>query len=147
MLVNAPAPMNAAQKAWATRRARDTARADIQTLNRGVEQPSAVYDPKRPVVDIWLDDAKVGCGMRRYVVLECGSRWVKLFYYPSLVTVTVDRLTFDRKAKPAKDAHKRTIARIIRENMAQAERINAQAKRPVMADGGARAKQALQVLR
>src|SRR5579864_7767119 len=114
MLAESPTPMNAAQKAWATRRAREAARADIATISRGIEQPSAAYDPKKPVVDINLDDPKVGCGLRRYVVLECGTRWVKLFYYPSLITVRVDRLTFDRKAKLAKDAKKRVIARIIR---------------------------------
>lgn len=147
MLAETAPTMNAAQRAWATRRARDAARADIKTIAAGIEQPSAAYDPKKPVVDIWLDDAKVGCGMRRYVVLECGPRAVKLFYYPSLVTVTVDRLTFDRKAKPARDARKRKIAQIIRDNVALAERVNAQAGRPVMAEGGARAKQTLAVLR
>jgi hypothetical protein len=147
MIIEQAAPMNAAQKAWATRRARDAARADIKTISKGIDQPSAAYDPKRPVVDIFLDDNKVGSGLRRYVVLECGPRVVRLFYYPTLTLVKVDRLTFDRKAKPAKDAKKRTIARIIRANVEQAERINKQSGRPVMAEGSAWAKQALAVLR
>ena len=147
MLLEAPVPMNAAQKAWATRRARDAARDDIKTLNVGVQVPSVAYDPSRPVVDLNIDDPRVGCGWRRYVVLECGTRWVKLFYYPLLTIVTIDRLTFDRKAKVAKDAKKRTISRIIRANLQQARRINAQAKKPVMAEGGVRAKQALAMLR
>ena len=147
-MIAAPAePMNAAQKAWATRRAQAAARSDIATLKAGVTKPSPAYDPEKPVVDLWLDDVKVGCGQRRYVVLEVGAKAVKLFYPPQLVMVTVDRLTFDRHAKPAKNAKPRKLARIIRDNVASAKRINEAAGRPVMPDGGARAKQALQVLR
>lgn len=147
MLAETAAPMNAAQRAWATRRARDAARADIKTLNAGVDKPSAVLDPDKPVVDIDLDDVKLGCGMRRFVVLECGPRWVRLFYPPRLVAVRIDRLTFDRKARPAKDAKKRVLARIIRQNVENAKRINAEAGRPVMAEGEGAAKLALAVLR
>jgi hypothetical protein len=142
-----PATMNAAQKAWATRRARDAARADIVTLNKGVEAPSPALNESKPVVDLYLHDSPVGSGLRRYIVLECGPKWVKLFYYPSLTMVRIDRLTFDRKAKAAKDAKKRTLARIIRANVELAERINRQAGKPVMAEGGVWAKQALAVLR
>ena len=147
MLAETPAPLNAAQKAWATRRARQAARDDIKTISAGVSTPAPAYDPKKPVVDIWLDDVKVGCGTRRFVVLECGPRWVKLFYYPTLSTIRIDRLTFDRKARLATDSKKRTIANIIRRNVEQAKRINEHARKPVMPEGGSAAKQALAVLR
>lgn len=138
--------MNAAQKAWATRRARAEARSTIATIKRGVENPSPAYDASKPVVDLWLDDNRIGCGQRRFIVLECGTKAVKLFYPPQLATITVDRVTFDRHAKPAADAKPRKLARIIRDNVAQAKRVNEASGRPVMAEGGARSKQALQVL-
>lgn len=147
MLAEIAAPMNAAQRAWATRRARDAARVEIATIKAGVTKPSPAFDPDKPVVDLWLDDARVGCGQRRFIVLEVGTKHVKLFYPPQLVLVTVDRVTFDRHAKPARDAKVRKLARIIRGNVASAKRINEAAGRPVMPDGGARAKQALKVLR
>jgi hypothetical protein len=146
MLAELAAPMNAAQRAWATRRARDAARVEIAAIKAGVEQPSRAFDPDKPVVDLWLDDARVGCGQRRYIVLEVGTRWVKLFYPPQLALVTIDRVTFDRHAKPARDAKVRKLARIIRDNVAAAKKINEAAGKPVMPDGGARAKQALQIL-
>ncbi|WP_316227846.1 hypothetical protein [Bradyrhizobium sp. SZCCHNR3015] len=138
--------MNPAQKAWATRRAREAARADIRTLNAGIEKPSAVLKTSKPVVDINLDHHAIGCGLRRFVVLDCGPRLVKLFYYPTLTTVTIDRLTFDRKAKYARDAKRETIARIIRANLALADKINSHACKPIVSDGGADAAKALQVL-
>lgn len=147
MLRESPAPLNAAQKAWATRWARDAARADIATLNAGVVEPSTAFNPKKPVVDLNIDDAKVGCGMRRYVVLDVGPRVVRLFYYPLLATVVVDRLTFDRKARPAKKTDPRVIARIIRENLARVDRVNSAAGTLVLSDGGPATAQALQVLR
>lgn len=147
MLAEYAAPISAAAKAWATRRARDAARVEIAAIKAGVTKPSPAYDPDKPVVDLWLDDARVGCGQRRYIVLEVGTKAVKLFYPPQLVLITVDRVTFDRHARPARDAKVRKLARIIRDNIASAKRVNEAAGRPVMPDGGARAKQALKVLR
>lgn len=147
MLAEHAVPMNAAAKAWATRRAHAAARVEIAAIKAGVTKPSPAFDPDKPVVDLWLDDARVGCGQRRYIVLEVGTKWVKLFYPPQLVLVTVDRVTFDRHARPARDAKVRKLARIIRDNVASAKRVNEAAGRPVMPDGGARAKQALKVLR
>lgn len=147
MLAEHQAPLNAAQRAWATRRARDAARVEIATIKAGVTKPSPAYDPDKPVVDLWLDDARVGCGQRRYIVLEVGTKHVKLFYPPQLVMITVDRVTFDRHARPARDAKVRKLARIIRDNVAAAKRVNEAAGKPVMPDGGARAKQALRALR
>lgn len=139
--------MNAAQKAWATRRARESARIEIATVKAGIKTASPAYDPNRPVVDLWLDDQRVGCGRRRYVVLEVGTKIVRLFYPPLLALVTIDRLTFDRHARPARDAKPRAIRRIIRDNIAMANRLNHGLAKPVMSDGGARAKQALELLK
>jgi hypothetical protein len=147
MLTDTVKPMNAAQKAWATRRARDAARADIVRLNAGVETPAVAYRENKPVVDINIDDAKVGCGTRRFVVLDCGPRVVRLFYYPTLVTITVDRLTFDRKAKYARDSKREKIAAIIRKNQKLADTINGEARKIVVPDGGADAVKALEMLR
>jgi hypothetical protein len=147
MLKESPAPMNAAQRAWATRRAKAAARADQETLKAGVEAPSPALKTSKPVVDINIDHHAIGCGTRRYVVLDCGPRLVRLFYYPTLTAVTIDRLTFDRKAKYARDAKRDTIARIIRQNQQLADKINNQAKAIVMPDGAADAVKALEVLR
>src|ERR1700724_1969420 len=116
--------MNAAQRAWATRRATAAARADIVTLNQGVAAPAPAFKENKPVVDIALDDPKVGCGLRRYVVLDCGPRLVRLFCYPTLTTITIDRLTFDRKAKYARDSKAARITAIIRRNLKLADKIN-----------------------
>jgi hypothetical protein len=146
MLAEPIKPMSAAQKAWATRRARDSARVEIATIKAGVSRPSAAFDPDKPVVDLWLDDIKVGCGQRRYVVLECGTKWVRLFYPPRLISLTIDRVTFDRHAKPATNAKPKVLRRIIRDNVAMAKRINELGDH-AMPDGGARAKQAVRALR
>ena len=147
MLKQSPAPMNAAQRAWATRRSREAARADIQKLNAGIATPAPAFKESKPVVDLWVDDAKIGCGRRRFVVLDCGPRVVRLFCYPLLTTIIVDRLTFDRSAKYARDSKPSKIADIIRANLKMADRINAQAKAMVFNDGGADAARALEVLR
>lgn len=146
MLKESPAPMNAAQRAWATRRAKAAARADQQQLAAGIAAPSTAFRERKPVVDINIDHRDVGCGMRRFVVLDCGPRLVRLFYYPTLTTIVIDRLTFDRKAKPARDTKRETITRIIRANQAIADRVNNQAKAIVLKDGGADAVKALEVL-
>jgi hypothetical protein len=149
MITAAPETMNAAQKAWATRRARDAARADIQTLNAGIETPAPALKTSKPIVDIEVDHHAIGCGTRRFIVLDCGPRTVRLFSYASLIAINVDRLTFDRKAKYARDAKRITIARILRQNLKQADRINAEARKASdrVSDGGADAAKALEVLR
>ena len=147
MLNSSPAPMNAAQRAWATRRAVAAARADQERLAAGIASPSTAFRESKPVVDINIDHRDVGCGLRRFVMLDCGPRLVRLFYYPTLTTITIDRLAFDRKAKPARDAKRETITRIIRANQATADRVNNQAKAIVLNDGGADAVKALEVLR
>jgi len=92
------------------------------------------------IVDLYLADSRVGGGLRRYVVLREGRKWVSLFHFPNLSSLTVDRATYDRKASEARDAKPRTIKRIIRRNLAQAKRLG-------LPDGGARTKQALEVLK
>ncbi|MBR0693636.1 hypothetical protein [Bradyrhizobium lablabi] len=147
MLQNSPKPMNAAQRAWATRRAMKAIQTDRETLKAGIETPAPAFKESKPVVDLNIDHHAIGCGMRRYVVLEVGPRLVRLFYYPTLTTITVDRLTFDRKAKYARDSKRDVVARIIRQNLALADKINTQAQSIVMSDGGADAAKALEVLR
>jgi|SRR5581483_12307170 len=131
--------LSPAQKAWATRKARDRARASIAAVKVGIAAPSPVVAGGDKVVDLYLDDSRVGCGLRRFVVLEVGRKWVKLFSAPQLATVTVDRPTFDRWAKPARDAKPRKIAEIIRRNVAEAKRLE-------LSFSESRAKQAVRIL-
>ena len=138
--------LSPAQKAWETRRARDAARADIAAINRGIETKAPAFKESKPVVDINLDHHAIGSGTRRFVVLDCGKSFVRLFCYPTLTSITIDRLTFDRKAKYARDAKPATIAAIIRANLAMADRINEKARSAVVPDGGADAAKALEVL-
>ena len=92
------------------------------------------------IVDIWLDDARLGCGHRRYIVLNRGRLWVHLFYAPWLLKFKMPIKRFDEIAKPAKDAKPRVIRRLIRENVAAARRLG-------MNDGGESTKLALSLLR
>jgi hypothetical protein len=147
MLNQSPAPMNAAQRAWQTRRAKMAIQADRETLKAGVATPAPAFKESKPVVDIDIDHHATGCGMRRFVVLDCGQRLVRLFYYPTLTTIAIDRLTFDRKAKYARDSKPSKIAEIIRRNVALADKINEQARSIVVSDGGADVSKALEVLR
>lgn len=147
MLQVSPQRLSPAQRAWQTRRALAAARADQEVIKAGITAPTQVLKTSKPVVDLWLDDVAVGCGQRRFVVLDVGERMVRLFYYPTLTTVTVDRLTFDRHARYARDAKRETITRIIRRNLALADKINSEARKPIVSDGGADAAKALEVLR
>jgi len=90
------------------------------------------------VVDLYLADSKVGSGLRRYVVLKEGRKWITLFHYPTLATITVATEAY-KNATEAADTRPRTLRRIIRRNLAQAKRLG-------LPDGGARTKQALAVL-
>lgn len=146
MLQSQPVHLSPAQRAWQTRRQMASVRADQETLKAGVAEPTPVLKTSKPVVDLWLDEPAVGCGQRRFVVLDVGERRVRLFYYPTLTSVTVDRLTFDRHAKYARDAKRGTITRIIRANLALADKINSEARKAVVSDGGADAAKALEVL-
>ena len=135
--------LSPAQKAWETRRAMATARAAIEA--RTVEaaapiKPSQIEDAK--MVELWLDRQDVGCGYRRYIVLEIGTRVVRLFSASKLITITVDRAEFDRHARPVRGKAK-TVTTIIKSNQRLADRINGAAQTMIVADGGADAVKAI----
>jgi hypothetical protein len=90
------------------------------------------------MVSLYLEDARIGCGFRRYLVLEVGPKFVTLFYAPKLATVRVDCLTFDRHAKA-----ETLMAGIIRANMDEAQKLYPTERRAAVAQGG----QALAALR
>lgn len=115
MLTTETAPaLTAAQKAWQTRRLAAAARADIVALKKGIETPAPIGDAA--MVEINLDLPKIGCGFRRYLVMDIGPKMVALFYVPTLQVVRIDRLTFDRRAKKVTFG-KRVMTSLIRNNM------------------------------
>lgn len=163
--------MNAAQKAWATRRARLAAgvatvmavSAAAPVVNRSWEQPVAQGRAATPqevratapvteceLVEISIDEATVGSGRRLFVVLEMGERMVRLFSPARLVTVAVERKYFEKYAIDARRGVKRSrVAEIIRRNRALADRVNEAEQRTaseMLADGGADAVRALELL-
>jgi hypothetical protein len=148
MNIHQTKPLSPAQKAWETRRAKAEGRAIVEA--RKVEAaappppPSPASDARH--VELWLDRQDVGCGYRRYTVLDVGPRVVRLFSAAKLIAIDIDRCEFDRWAKPVR--HKgATVARIIRQNIAMADRVNDAAGEVLLFDGGAAAVRALAVLR
>lgn len=162
---------NAAHKAWATRRAKAALAATTASLplpapiadakpavivNRWTAadlpvaklyvEPAIVAETEFRYIEIWLDDAIVGCGQRRFVVLGSSTKKVSLFCIHKLVTTTVDRVTFDRCHSPARKVNKRSIAEIMRRNIALADRVNERHQAEVMPDGGAVAQNILAML-
>ncbi len=49
-------------------------------------------------VSLWLDHAAVGCGVRTFLVLREGRKWVRLLYWPTFACLTVAREQFERDA-------------------------------------------------
>lgn len=147
MLQQSTITMTPAQRAWATRRAMAQITADRETLKAGIATPAPALKTSKPVVDLNIEHHAIGCGMRRFVVLECGERTVRLFCYAKLTAITIDRLTFDRKARYARDSKRDVVAKIIRRNLEIADRVNQEARSIVIPDGGADASRALEVLR
>lgn len=138
--------LSPAQKAWETRRAKAAGHA-LQERQKAIEitaAPSPLSDAR--MVEIELDRADIGCGRRRYVVLDIGARVVRLFAAPSLITINVAREEFDRRARSVKH-NAATVTGIIRRNIALADRVNDKAGTLVLTDGGPDAVQALRVLR
>jgi len=161
--------MNAAQKAWATRRARAAAAAPFPAaviaapamlakpapiVNRdfGGYVPTVYVAPvlepvtELEVVDIWLDHPVVGCGNRRYVVLAKSRRDVQLFYVPRLTTITISREEFDKAHMPGRKVRPKVIAQIVRDKLAMVDKINSAASAEVMTDGGADTVRVLELL-
>lgn len=98
------------------------------------------------MVEIELDCKEVGSGRRRYVVLDTGARMVRLFSASSLIAIDVHRLEFEKRARAVK-FNPKTVAEIIRRNIALADRLNDKAADVVLFDGGEAAVRALAVLR
>jgi hypothetical protein len=90
------------------------------------------------VVELYLDNAHVGCGLRRFVVLGQGPKWVTLFYAPLLAQVKIERKVFDHSAHPANAS--RRLRSLILANVRAARRRKSY-------DGGKAAKEALRILR
>jgi hypothetical protein len=153
----------AAQKAWATIRARkaaalaSTAVAPVAPV--AIEVPAAIVNvstdatlvtlpvapsplwvaaPEFVACSMYVDDVAVGCGWHRFVVVETNDRCVRLFHPTRLVTVIVSRKSFDKHAKI--DRHQRKAAKaitsIVRGNLAVVDRANDAAMAPVLSDGG-----------
>lgn len=137
--------LSPAQKAWETRRAKAEGRAIVEA--RKVE-PEVTVSPlaDTKMVQLWLDRQDVGCGLRRYIVLDIGARLVRLFSATKLITIEVDRAEFDRYARPVR-AKAKTICCIVKSNIRMADRINAAAQTVIIPDGGRDAVKALELLR
>lgn len=76
MLQNSPKPMNAAQRAWATRRAREAARADIAKLNKGIATPAPALKTSKPVVDLNIDHHAIGCALADKINQQGRPSWL-----------------------------------------------------------------------
>jgi hypothetical protein len=139
--------LNPQQRAWDTRRAKAEGRALIEAAKVAASEPvlpSPIAGARH--VELWLDRADVGCGYRRYTVLDVGERVVRLFSAAKLLSIEVSRAEFDRWARPVR--HKGTlITTIIRRNVALVDRVNDAAGALVLFDGGEAAVRALAVLR
>jgi hypothetical protein len=137
--------LSPAQRAWETRRAKAEGRAMVEA--RKVE-PEVTVSPlaDAKMVQLWLDRQDVGCGLRRYIVLDIGARLVRLFSAAKLITIDVDRAEFDRYARPVR-AKAKTMQSIIKANVSLADRVNQAAQTLIVPDGGADAVKALEVMR
>lgn len=111
-----PESLSPAQKAWATRRARDEARAHIIARKLGVAAPCPLAGHR--IVRFYSEDAAIGLGWRHFVVVTMDARTVTLFYVPRLLNLKIDRLTFDRYARPARGSSIRRTEHLIREAIA-----------------------------
>jgi hypothetical protein len=170
-----PSVLNAAQKAWATRRARAAALGSAMLIVpaapmavAAIAAPVIVHRssdvvyrpyaaPVEPVIEaitefrpvlLWLDNAEVGCGERLFVVLGMSSKKVRLFYASTLTTIEVARDTFDRQHVPvgARRVSRDRMAKIVRDRIAFADRLNDQNGKEVMNDGGKNAQDALALI-
>lgn len=121
--VEAPAELTAGQKAAESKRLKIEARARIEEEARGVESASPLEDSR--MVSMSIADRRIGTGWRPFVVLGIGKRDVLLFQPATLVTLKVERRSFDKFARPLSrtQAPKKTVRRIIRERMEEASRL------------------------
>jgi hypothetical protein len=130
--------LNAAQKAWATRRARAAAAAGFvpsaattlsapQVKSAAAAMPDVMRRLDLPVVDLFIEEEAfgriVGYGRRRFIVLSADDRRVSLLSAAQLAELQVPRLTFDRFAKPARGSSAKTLAAIIKRNLTERLRL------------------------
>jgi hypothetical protein len=73
------------------------------------------------VVEVYVDEARIGCGYRRFVVLSIGRKWALLFHAPTLHQVKFDRGTLATSARSIESAPT-AVATIIRRNLKTAKR-------------------------
>lgn len=114
------AELSPAKKAWLTRRLRDEARAEQAQRKQEAAEAAASVSPLdgEKIVSYWCDDPTIGCGSRLFVVMDIGPQWVQLFYAPRLCHLRVDRVTFDKYAKPSRGSSPRKTVAIIEQAMA-----------------------------
>lgn len=74
------------------------------------------------MININFDDAKVGTGNRRLVVIRVGPRRVECLYPATLARIMVDRKEFDRYARQVK-FNPRFVAKLIRRNRRDRRRL------------------------
>jgi len=103
------AVLTEAERNLAAARALEAKRSDAEILRKGVSEPSPV---EGLAVRLYVDDPKVGCGERGFLVRDIGAKVVRLFYPALLAEIAVDRLTFDRFAKPVAVKVQKVMARI-----------------------------------
>jgi hypothetical protein len=135
--------LSPAQRAWETRRAKAEGRAIVEARKIEIATPVTVSPlGEAKMVTLWLDRLDVGCGLRRYIVLDIGARLVRLFSAAKLLTIEVDRAEFDRYARPVRGKAK-AVSTIIKANQRLADRINGAAQTIIIPDGGADAVRAI----
>lgn len=95
-----------------------------------------------------LDHPVVGNGQREFVPVAMSAASVRLFYPPTLETITVARDTYDRGYRPVGSRHysRARIAERIRRRIALADRVNGAAMEVVLQDGGAEAQRVLRMI-
>jgi hypothetical protein len=152
-MLTEPVTLSPAQKAWITRRAKMATRPvaapapkaepDWMKPRQVAEIPQLEPVTELRMVEINVDHRLLGCGQRRFVVLDMSAREVRLFYAPLLTTITIPRKVFNDRHAPAKRVKRDVLADIIRRKIALADSINAAKCKLIMSDGGQDAQRAL----
>jgi hypothetical protein len=162
--------MNPAQKAWATRRAqgwqpkaiRSETTQKLLTIEAAPRPRAEPQDWMKPqladdrnamtaltefeMVELYVDDAAVGCGLRRFIVLDRGPHKARLFCASPMATIIVDRSRLDEFAVPARKVRRDILTEVIHRNIAIADRVNDKAMKNKADDGGVYAVRALALL-
>lgn len=75
-------------------------------------------------ISVYLDDARLGCGYRRLLVLEVGRKWAVLFHLPTLRTIRlpIEQLKRNRTYREI-DGNRRTLRRLIKAELATRKRL------------------------